>query len=223
MAKAENILITGATGMVGHQVLKLLLQKDGVKKVVSISRNPTGLNDPRLTEIFHDNFMDFRSVANDLKEIDICFYCLGVYQGGVQKDKFFEITCDYQRALTDVLADESPEATFVLFGAQGADPTEKNLATFAKAKGRAENLLSETAFPRKFIFRPGYIFPTGIRQPKNLLYKIFGGIVGLLRRFDLSSAHSDQDLAKAMVIAAFNDERAFNIFEEPDIKRIARS
>jgi len=145
----KNVLITGATGMVGSHVLNLLLEDERVGKVVSISRRSTGLTHPKLQEIIHQDFLDFSSLSTQLTGIDACLYCLGVYQNQVTKEQFYEITCDYQKALTDVLEKTSPHMTFGLFGARGADPDEKSPLLFARVKGRAEKLLSQTSFPRK--------------------------------------------------------------------------
>ncbi len=88
----RKVLITGATGMVGRFVLQYLL---------------------KLKKIEHDNFLDFKALSSDLSNIDSCFYCLGVYQNQVPREKFLEITCAFQKDLTDTLEETSPNLTFV--------------------------------------------------------------------------------------------------------------
>ena len=88
-------LILGATGMVGSQVLKQCLDNDAIRQVVSIGRRQAGIDHPMLKEIIHENFLDFSTLADELQQIDICYYCLGVYQSKVSKEKFWEITVDY--------------------------------------------------------------------------------------------------------------------------------
>ena len=216
----KTVLITGATGMVGSQVLDLLLADPGVDRIVSISRRRTGVHQTKLDEIVHADFLDFGGLEAEMTGLDLCIYCLGVYQGQVPKDAFFEITCDYQKALTDVLGRVSPDATFVLFGAQGADPTEASRATFARAKGRAENLLTETGFPKKYILRPGYIHPTGSKTPVGVLYRLLSRIGGPLLRFFPNLGITDRDLARALVSVGMTGDGSTRVLENRDIRDV---
>ncbi len=216
----KKILLTGATGMVGSQVLHLLLADPSVGTVVSVGRRKTGLQNPKLDEVVHSGFLDFSDLKAELTAIDACFYCLGVYQNQVSKQAFFEITCDYQKALTDVLEQASPEATFVLFGASGADPSEKSWATFSKAKGRAERLLHETTFPRKYIFRPGYIHPTDARRPAGWSHRLVVPIGGWLMTVFPGVGITDRALAQAMVTVGLQDDRPSTVFSNRMIRAL---
>ena len=216
----HKVLITGATGMVGRLVLQYLLEESSVEKIVSIGRRPTGLKHDKLKEIEHDNFLDFKTLSSDFTDIDICFHCLGVYQNQVSKEKFWEITCDFQKALTNTLEQSSPNLTFVLFGASGADTTEKSKILFSKAKGRAENLLHQTSFPKKYIFRPGYIHPTGNKKPTGIMYTIMLPIAAVLFKLFPAIGISDKNLAKAMVITGLRNNLESTTFSNAAIKKI---
>jgi len=223
MAAAKTVLITGATGMVGRQVLDLLLAHGDVSAVRSIGRRPSGISDDKLHEIVHENFLEFSSVRGAFENVDLCVYCLGVYQSQVSKERFYEITCDCQQAFTECLVAVSPQADFVLFSAQGADSSGRNWATFARAKGRAETLLSATAFANKYIFRPGYIIPTGDRRPNGVAYRLLAAVVSALRRLGFDIGISDRDLANAMVMTGIEADSRSGIFEQSDIKGVCRS
>ena len=218
----KNVLITGATGMVGSQVLNLLLQDVGVEKVTSIGRRKTGKTSPKLTEIVHDNFLDFSSLTEELTGIDACFHCIGVYQGAVSKEQFIQITCDYQQALIDVLEQSSPQLTFVLFGASGADPSEKSRILFARIKGKAENILNKASFPKKYIFRPGYIHPTGERKPPGLAYRMMVPLGGFLLKLFPGSGLRDRELAQGMVMMGLHPDQESRIFENKEILQLLR-
>ena len=150
--------------MVGSEVLDICLHSHEIESVISIGRRKTGLDHPKLVEIEHDDFLDFSSIENSLHGLDTCLYCLGVYQAQVSKEKFWEITVDYLDALIGSLERTNPEIRFCLFSAQGASSSERSFMRFAKAKGRAENLLLGSQLAEKFILRPGYINP----GPKHL-------------------------------------------------------
>ena len=201
--------------MVGHFVLMELLAREEVQEIISITRRECGIKHEKLSEIIHDDFLDFSSL--DLKEIDICIYCLGVYQGQVSKDKFYKITCDFQKALTDMLEKSNPDLIFALFSAQGAEPNGARV-TFADAKGKAETQLWETCFPKKYIFRAGYIHPTGDRKPTGFAYKIFIPIMRILYPLFPLIGTTDHDLAKAMVNVALDASTPSRVLEVPEIK-----
>jgi len=219
----KNILITGATGMVGSYVLRYLLDEDEVASVLSIGRRKTGLVEDKLTEIVHDDFLNFTTIKNQLTNLHACIYCLGTYQNQVSLDDFYKITCDYQKALTDVLEETSPNLTFTLFGADGASRKEKGLFAFPKAKGRAENLLLATKFPRKHIFRPGYIHPTGNRKPPGLIYKLTLPIGRFAFCVFPPIGITDYNLANAMVNATLNADFDKEVVRHGEAKRIAKN
>ena len=73
-----RVIITGATGMVGEGVLKETLLHPDVEKVLVINRKSCGITHPKLTEILHPNFYDISSIADQLKNYNACFFCLGV-------------------------------------------------------------------------------------------------------------------------------------------------
>jgi uncharacterized protein YbjT (DUF2867 family) len=83
-----NALVLGATGMVGSEVLKHCLISDQITSILALSRNPTGTTHPKLNEIAQENFLDFSSLQDELKKIDIVYYCLGLYQNKVSKEDF---------------------------------------------------------------------------------------------------------------------------------------
>jgi nucleoside-diphosphate-sugar epimerase len=219
----KNVLITGATGMVGSQVLALLLEDPTVNTVLSLGRRELGLAHKKLTEIVCPDFNDLSHLEGQLGDIDICFHCLGVYQNQVSRDKFFEITCDYQESLTDILEKESPDLTFVLFGASGADPSGESRATFRRGKGKAEAQLWKTCFPQKYIFRAGHIHPTGDRLPYGEIYKASLPLLERLLQFFPNQGSTDAELARAMVVVGLSGKADCGIFESRHTRRVIDS
>ena len=51
-----QLIVTGATGMVGEGVLHEALRSDAVEKVLVINRKPCGMTHEKLTEIIHKDF-----------------------------------------------------------------------------------------------------------------------------------------------------------------------
>ena len=73
-----NVLLFGASGMIGQGVLLECLDDADVTRVVAIGRSPCGVTHPKLEELHHDDFLDLSAIAPRLRGFDPCFYCLGV-------------------------------------------------------------------------------------------------------------------------------------------------
>lgn len=215
----KNVIITGGTGMIGNLVLKNCILSDQIKHIVSISRRQTGINHPKITEVIHNDFLDFTSIGNYFDSIDIAYYCIGVYTGQVPRDEFRTITVGYTKAFADMLKKHSPGATICFLSGQGADRTEKSRAMFAKDKGAAENYLISLEFPHTYIFRPAYIYPVTPRKEPNIAYKITRTIYPLLKQLYPKGVITSVDLANAMFKTGLQGAGKI-IFENIDIKRI---
>ncbi len=76
-------------------------------------------------------------------------------------------------ALVAAFERANPAVRFCLFSAQGASINEKSPFRFAKAKGRAEKVLTASTIADHFIFRPGYILSAKLFAP---VYRLFPAI-----------------------------------------------
>ncbi|WP_421919271.1 NAD-dependent epimerase/dehydratase family protein [Marinifilum sp.] len=99
----KNIIITGATGMVGAIVLKHCLESNEIDKITSFVREPTGIKHPKLNEIIVKNFLDYSDHLNEFQNVRAVYFCIGVYTGAVPDTKFKEITVDYTCKFADAL------------------------------------------------------------------------------------------------------------------------
>src|SRR5688572_29183996 len=59
LAPLVKVVVFGATGMVGHGALRESLRDPDVTEVLAVTRTSTGVKDPKLEELQHDNFYDF--------------------------------------------------------------------------------------------------------------------------------------------------------------------
>lgn len=199
----KNILIVGASGMIGNLILNQCLRRNDVHKVTSIVRRKSGKEHKKLIEVLHNDYENFKPIQDTFTNQDICFYCVGVYTGQVSRDEFRKITVEYTRSFAGMLRAKSPHAVFCFLSGQGADRTEKSRMMFAKDKGIAENYLLSLGLKTLFIFRPGYIYPVTPRVEPNLTYKIFRTLYPLLKTVYSSGVITSEQLAAAMVKAGF--------------------
>ena len=168
-----NVLIFGATGMVGQGVLRECLLDAGVERVVTIGRTPTGAQHPKLREIVHPDLWHYDPIEGDLAGFDACFFCLGVASARMAEADYERITYGIALAAAEVLARLNPQMTFVYVSGAGTDSSERGRAMWARIKGKTENALMRLPFKAAYMFRPGIIQPLHGIQSKTRLYRIF--------------------------------------------------
>jgi uncharacterized protein YbjT (DUF2867 family) len=210
-------VVFGATGMVGSEVLHHCLGNDQFEKIISVGRRRTGINHPKLQEIEHKNFIDFSDIDKFLADVDVCYYCLGVYQNQVKKSLFWEITVDYVSALIKAFEKINPDVRFCLFSAQGADQTEKAPFLFGKAKGRAERVLLDSTLSEKHIFRPGFINPGQVTPKFMWSMAIFKPIYKLLPFIGIDA----EKLAEVMVTIGISGSKE-QVYENSVMRRMCK-
>ncbi len=213
----KTAIITGATGMIGGLILQECLQSEDIDKVVVISRRKTGVKHEKLQEIIHGDFLDFSSIEQYFKNIDVAYFCIGVYTGAVSRSKFREITVSYTKTFADTLKINSPDSAFCFLSGAGADRKEKSRMMFAKDKGIAENYLIQKDFESLHIFRPAYIYPVTPRKEPNFTYKLSRKLYPLLKRIMPNGVIPSVDLAKAMFQIGLNRHSKV-ILENKDIR-----
>jgi len=209
-------IITGATGMVGGIVLKQCLESNEIKEVISISRRSTGIQHPKLKEVIHKDFNNYEGQEAVFQNVDVAYFCIGVYTGTVADDVFKEITVDYTKSFADKLKAHSPTAKFSFLSGSGADPKEKSRVSFAKYKGMAENYLIAQNFGELYIFRPGYIYPVEKRKEPNAMYRVSRSLYPLLKLFGKNASIKSTELGEAMYLAGVKGANQ-SIFENKEI------
>ncbi|MHA1968324.1 MAG: NAD-dependent epimerase/dehydratase family protein [Candidatus Hodarchaeales archaeon] len=74
MFKGKRVLVTGGTGMIGAEVVNLLLEKGASVKVASIDKNIFDSN----VEYMNVDLRDFESCKRICKDVDFVFNMIGV-------------------------------------------------------------------------------------------------------------------------------------------------
>jgi uncharacterized protein YbjT (DUF2867 family) len=174
-----RLILTGATGFAGGEVLRQALADASVSQVAVLARRPSGAAHPKLREIILSDFLDYSSV--DLRGYDACVWCLGVSQSAVDEAQYVKITCDYTLSAATAMFSANPEFRFCFVSGRGADPEEQSKRLFGRIKGRTERKLAELN-AHAFIFRPGYIRPTvrsGSRKDAARFFAPLGKLIDL--------------------------------------------
>lgn len=219
-----NIVIFGATGMVGSGVLLECLDDPGVDSVLVVGRSKTAITHAKLEEILHHDAFDYSRLRDRLRGLDACFFCLGVSAAGKSEAEYSRLTFDLTLAAATLLAEENPGMTFCYVSGEGTDSTEQGRIMWARVKGRTENHLLRLPLTA-FMFRPGFIQPLrGVRSKTalyNAAYIVLAPLYPLLRRFFASHITTSVNVGRAMIRVAANGYDR-HILENTDINSLAQ-
>jgi uncharacterized protein YbjT (DUF2867 family) len=218
-----NVLLFGATGMVGQGVLRECLLDPDVQRVLSIVRSPAGRNDSKLRELVHKDFLDFSPVANQLSGYDACFFCLGVSSAGMTEEEYRRVTYGFTLAAARLLAALNPKMTFTYVSGLGTDSSEHGRRMWARVKGKTENDLLRMPFKAAYMFRPGAIVPLHGIKSRTALYRVMyvalGPLLPVLRALFPKSITTTEQIGKAMLKIAKHGFTK-SILEPADINQI---
>jgi uncharacterized protein YbjT (DUF2867 family) len=219
-----NIVLFGATGMVGQGVLRECLLDPEVQLTQTVGRSATGVPHPRLREIVHADLWQCQSIESDLSGFDACFFCLGASAGGLSETEYKRITYDITVAAADVLCRLNPKMTFIYVSGAGTDSSERGKIMWARIKGKTENALLKMPFAAVYMFRPGMIQPLDGIQSKTKMYRVFyklaKPVMSLLRSAFPNRVVTTKQIGQAMLNVARNGYPK-QILESKDIHAAA--
>jgi uncharacterized protein YbjT (DUF2867 family) len=218
-----DVILFGASGMVGQGVLRECLPDPQVQRVLSIGRSATGLQHPKLREIVRGNLFDYSDVESDLSGYDACFFCLGATAAGKTEEEYRHVTYDLALAAATTLATLNPQMTFIYVSGTGTDSTEQGRTMWARVKGSTENAILRLPFKAAYMFRPAFIQPMHGETSKTRLYRLFYAItpllLPLLKRLFPRSVTTTEQMGRAMIAAARNGAPQA-ILETEDINKL---
>lgn len=220
-----NVIITGATGMVGEGVLYECLHHPEVEKVLVINRNPCGYKHPKLTEIIHADLSDISTLGDRIRGYNACYFCLGVTSLGKKEDEYTRLTYTLTHNFASTLASLNPEMTFCYISGAGTDSSEKGRTMWARVKGKTENDLTKLPFKQVYNLRPAGIKPFLPLRPSQTFYKTYkyvGWIFPIMKAINPDFVIEMKDLANGMINASLVGYSK-NILEVKDIKVLANA
>ncbi len=108
-----NVLILGATGIVGEGVLRECLQAPDVLQVTTLGRTATQWSHPKLRSIVHGDLHDIHAITDQLQGFDACFFCLGVSSSGIDEAAYTRLTYELTMSLARQLVHLNPTLSFI--------------------------------------------------------------------------------------------------------------
>lgn len=194
----RNVLLLGATGLVGRELLMLLLPDDSVKKVVVVARRTTGLAHAKLHEyVFELSEMEKHAEAF---EVDQIFCALGTtIKQARSQERFREIDHDFPlRAAKLGLARGARH--YLLVSSTGANANSRMF--YSRVKGELERDLLELGYPSVTIARPSLLVGT---RPEHRRGEQFALKLGWLMPASMKPIDA-RAVARALANAAREDQ-----------------
>ena len=167
-----NVILFGATGMVGQGVLRECLLDPDVQSVRCVGRSATGQHHPKLTDIVHSDLLDLAPIERELSGCDACFFCLGIASAGMPEADYRRVTFGITIAAATTLVRLNPNMAFVYVSGAGADSSERGRIMWARVRGETENALLRLPFRTVAVIRPAGIIPLHGITSRTLLYRV---------------------------------------------------
>jgi len=220
-----NVILFGASGMVGGGVLRECLEDPQVGSILSVGRRSCGIVHPKLRELLRSDLFASDDMKDDLKGYEACFFSLGVSSAGMSEADYRRVTLDLTVLAATVLGEVNPGLTFCYVSAQGADSSGHGRFMWARVRGETENRLLQMPFPA-YIFRPGVIQPLkGVRsrtKAVRVLYTVLGPVFPILTRLFPNQVTTTVRIGRAMIGTA-TIGCSNHVLEARDINALALS
>jgi uncharacterized protein YbjT (DUF2867 family) len=212
-----KLILTGATGLSGAEVLKQALNDKDIERITVLTRKSVDQSHPKLNEIILKDFTDYSGVVDKISDHDACIWALGISQNAVGKEEYIKITEDYTMAAAKCFFKANPNMRFLFLSGQGADQKEKSFTLFGNVKGRTERRLLEMNNQNVFNFRPAYIQPSAPRANPRILESVIAPIVPLINTMTDGFSVPSAQLARCMIGVA-KHSNSMHLFDNKAIK-----
>jgi uncharacterized protein YbjT (DUF2867 family) len=209
-------LIAGASGLVGRQLLRLLLDDPGWAQVHALVRRPLGIAHPHLVEHVQD-FDDLDRAR--LPAADAAFCCLGttIKVAGSQP-AFRKVDHDYVLAFAR-LAQRVGARHLAVVSAMGANA--RSPVFYNRVKGETEQDLRALGLPSLTLVRPSLLAGARAEQrPGERLALTALGPIGRLIPARYRPV-ADVAVARAMIDAAHRRPKGVEVLESDRLQAFA--
>ena len=211
----KTALLFGSSGLIGGNLLNLLIQNKDYNKIKIFVRSEPAIKDLKI-EIIKTDFNNLKNYIEDINGDD-CFFCIGTTKKNSPDKK------EYKRVERDIpveiaeIAKANSVNSFIYVSSGFADP--ESSGAYLRYKGEVEEELKKLNFIKLGIMRPSFLM--GNRKEKRFgekigifLFKLFSPFfLGPLKKM---KPIQSKKVAQAMINVAQKDYDQ-TIFESNEI------
>lgn len=216
-----NVLIAGATGLVGGNLVKELAKDKSIKTIYVLSRRPVDPEHEKVQVLLTD-FDNLEATLNKVEDVEAVYSCLGTTKAQTPDKSVYEkIEIHYPLTIAK-WARENGVSQYHYISSIGTSVDAKNEYLSRKAVTEQELLHAQIA--QVFIYRPSFI--VGQREQKRTMEQVGGAVlkavqpllVGKARKYRAIAA---EDIARAMAIMTTKVQPGAYVLESDEIADIS--
>ena len=205
----RNVLLLGATGLVGRELLKLLLADDDIARLTVLARRPTGANHAKLDE----RVIDLPAMREEhFAGVDQIFCALGTTMRTAGSEEQFRLVDHDLPLLAARVGLAAGAHHYLLVSALGAKRNSRFF--YNRVKGEVEAALLAVGYPSVTIARPSLLL--GARDEFRLGERLAARL-GWIMPLRTKPIHA-RDVAAALVAAAREDRPGARVLESKEMQ-----
>jgi uncharacterized protein YbjT (DUF2867 family) len=216
----KKAIIVGASGLIGSELLDILLQQSEYQEVLILVRKELPISDPKLVQLI----VDFENLAQWADAITghALFSCLGTTKAKTPDESIYrKIDHDYPLQLAQI-AHRNKMKQYHLVSAIGADVNSSFFYT--KLKGETERDIENVGIPTLHIYQPSFL--EGRQKEKRPMEKLFTAITKAINPFLIGGLKKYKSIpaatvARAMFKQSLKNEVGIFIHPTDKIKQLA--
>ncbi|RKS92252.1 uncharacterized protein YbjT (DUF2867 family) [Flavobacterium limicola] len=215
----KTALIIGSTGLIGSELLNLLLDSNDYLKVITFVKRDTGIKHRKLTQHIID--FDKPETYKDLVVGDDFFCTIGttIKKAG-SKEAFRKVDFEYPRQFS-AFALQNKVKQFLIISSLSADAKSGNF--YLKTKGEIQDFLKDCNFESVAVLQPSLLlgnrteFRLGEKVGAFFMKTLSFLFLGNLKKYKPIEAKT---VAKALLKIAQINNKGFKIYESDVIQEI---
>jgi len=215
----KTALIIGSTGLIGSQLLHLLLKSPDYGKVITFVKRETGIKHPKLTQHIID--FDKPETYKELVVGDDFFCTIGttIKKAG-SKEAFRKVDFGYPKQFA-AFALQNKIQNYLIISSLGANAQSGNF--YLKTKGEIQDFLKDCDFESVAVFQPSLLL--GNRSEFRLGEKVGGFFMKTLSSLFIGNLKKykpieSKTVAKALFKISQTNNTGFKIYESDAIQEI---
>lgn len=212
----KKALIVGSTGLIGKELLSILLEEEAYELVYALVRRPVHANHPKLKECVV-NFDDLHP-DEAYFEVDDVFCCLGttIKKAG-SREAMRKVDVEYPVKVAQ-LAKEKGAAHYLVISSVNA--SAKSPFAYSRMKGELEDTLKSLAYETLSILHPSLLL--GNREEHRFMESLANKAVRAMEKIKKSTISSNiaiegEKVALAMNRIAQESEKGVHIYSPKQI------
>ena len=215
----KTVALFGSTGLIGSEILKLLINDDDYETINVITRKKVTVQSKKIKNYIID-FTNPDGYKKVIKKGDVVIASIGTTQSKVNFNKMKYRKVDYDILLNIAKVCKSNQASsFCFVSSAGANARNKNF--YLKLKGEIEKSIIQLDLKSCLIFRPSLLLGkrNEFRFGEMIAQKIMP-LFSFLMKSDYKPIKA-VDVAKSIVKESKKKNKGYKVYHFDDILKVA--